>query len=311
MIKRLVLLFIILLPLVSEAQRWKRMRYEVVAAIGTTNFLGELGGANQIGTNYYRDLEIAATRYALNLGARYKLSQSTAVKVGFTYARLRGDDKWTQEPYRNNRNLNFKSPVVEISAQYEFSWMKETIGSRYKVRRVRGRGKKGSDVYIYGFFGISGFYFNPKGYQPSTGRWIALAPLNTEGQTLVSTRKDYSRFQFAIPIGMGLKYSINKTSSIGIEYGIRKVFTDYIDDASTTYFDKSTLAQNFGPESAEMSDKALTGTNPIGGAPGPFGGCQTCASQQRGDPRDLDHFMFFLITYNYKLKTTRKGLPKF
>jgi hypothetical protein len=197
----------------------------------------------------------------------------------------------------------FKSPVVELSAQYEFSWMKETIGSRYKVRRVRGRGKKGSDIYVYGFFGVAGYYFNPKAQL--NGKWTALAPLNTEGQTLVATRPDYSRFQFAIPLGIGLKYSLNKTSSIGLEYGIRKVFTDYIDDVSTTYYDKGELAQNFGDESAQLSDPSLTG------GPGPFTGCQTCSGQQRGDPRDLDHYMFFLITYNYKLKTTRKGLPKF
>jgi len=303
MIKRYVFLFIILLPLVSEAQRWKRMRYEIVAAVGTTNFLGELGGANQIGTNYYKDLEMAATRYALNVGMRYKLSQSTAVKVGFSYGRLRGDDKWTQEPYRNNRNLMFKSPIIELAAQYEFSWMKETIGSRYKVRRVRGRGRKGSDIYVYGFLGVAGYYFNPKAQY--NGDWVALQPLHTEGQGLIPTRKPYSRFQFAIPVGVGLKYSLNKTSSIGVEYGIRKVFTDYIDDVSTVYYDKSELAQNFGDASAQLSDPSLTG------GPGPFGGCQTCAGQQRGDPRDLDHYMFFLITYNYKLKTTRKGLPKF
>jgi len=304
MIKRYVFLFIILLPLVSEAQRWKRMRYEIVAAVGTTNFLGELGGANQIGTNYYKDLEMAATRYALNVGMRYKLSQSTAVKVGFSYGRLRGDDKWTQEPYRNNRNLMFKSPIIELAAQYEFSWMKETIGSRYKVRRVRGRGRKGSDIYVYGFLGVAGYYFNPKAQY--NGDWVALQPLHTEGQGLIPTRKPYSRFQFAIPVGVGLKYSLNKTSSIGVEYGIRKVFTDYIDDVSTVYYDKSELAQNFGDASAQLSDPSLTG------GPSPLGpGCQTCAGQQRGDPRDLDHYMFFLITYNYKLKTTRKGLPKF
>ncbi len=309
MIKRYILLLIILLPLATEAQRWKRMRYEIVAAVGTTNFLGELGGANQIGTNYYKDLEMAATRYVLNLGMRYKLSQSTALKVGFSYGRLHGDDKWTQEPYRNNRNLMFKSPVVELAAQYEFSWMKETIGSRYKVRRVRGRGKKGSDIYVYGFFGVAGYYFNPKAMY--NGKWTALAPLNTEGQGLIPTRKDYSRFQFAIPVGIGLKYSLNKTSSIGIEYGIRKTFTDYIDDASTVYYDKTELASNFGDASAQLSDPAILGDGGLGGAPGPFSGCQTCAGQQRGDPRDLDHYMFFLITYNYKLKTTRKGLPKF
>lgn len=68
---------------------------------------------------------------------------------------------------------------------------------------------------------------------------------------------------------------------------------------------KMSWFQNFGDASATLSDPSLTGGE------GPFGGNQTAAGTQRGDPRDLDHYMFFLITYNYKLKTTRKGLPKF
>ena len=44
----------------------------------------------------------------------------------------------------------------------------------------------------------------------------------------------------------------------------------------------------------------------------PFAGaCQTCPGQQRGDPTDLDSYMFLLITYNRKIRTTRRGLPKF
>ena len=52
-------LLVILLPSLSHAQRWKRQRLEFSFGVGVSNFLGELGGANQIGTNYFKDLELS------------------------------------------------------------------------------------------------------------------------------------------------------------------------------------------------------------------------------------------------------------
>ena len=53
----------------------------------------------------------------------------------------------------------------------------------------------------------------------------------------------YSRFQIAIPFGVGIKYAIDQNWSIGIEYGLRKTFTDYIDDCSSVYFDNQAIKQ--------------------------------------------------------------------
>lgn len=311
----LLLLGVTLLNTASNAQRWKRQRYELMARVGATNFLGELGGANQIGTDYYKDFEIAMTRYCIGAGMRYKLTEFTALRGELYYARLRGEDRLTQEPYRNNRNLMFRSPVIETDIIMEFSWMRESIGSRYKVRRVKGRGKKASEVYFYGFAGIGGMWFNPRGKLDNT--WYSLRPLRTEGQGLVESRPTYSPFQLVIPWGLGVKYNVNKQWCIGLEYGVRNTFTDYIDDVSTTYFDKTILRQNFGEESVLLSDPALAetfsymGENYHQAPPGQSIGCQTCPNQQRGDPTDKDMYMFLNFTVNYRLKSSRKGLPKF
>ncbi len=72
----LLLLAIIFLSTgISEAQRWKRQRYELSLGAGVSNFLGELGGANQIGTNYFKDLEWSLSHVAIAAGLRYKLEQ--------------------------------------------------------------------------------------------------------------------------------------------------------------------------------------------------------------------------------------------
>jgi hypothetical protein len=300
-----------------NAQRWKRQRYEWVAAVGATQFLGDVGGRNQIGSDYFFDLDAASTRYVLNLGFRYKVSQYVSLKTGFSFGEVSGDDKYTLEPFRNNRNLHFRSPIVEWATQVEVSWMRESIGSRYKIRRVRGRGRKGSQVYVYGFAGVALLYMNPMAKYD--GKWRSLKKLRTEGQGFVPSREEYSNWQFTIPFGIGMKYALDKKSSIGLEYGLRKTFTDYMDDVSTSYvytkegerrgaYSAATLAQ-WDEVSRALADPSLA---PVPQGIDSFdGACSACPGQQRGDPTDLDSYMFLTITYNRKIRTTRKGLPKF
>lgn len=312
---RLFLLVLIILPTLVNAQRWKRQRYEWVAALGATQFLGDLGGRNQIGSDWFFDLDAASTRYVANVGFRYKISQYVSAKTGFSFGELSGNDKYTKEPFRNNRNLSFRSPIVEWATQIEVSWMKESIGSRYKIRRVRGRGRKGSQVYVYGFAGVSLLYMNPMAKYE--GKWYSLRKLHTEGQGEIPSRNVYSNWQFTIPFGIGMKYALDKKSSIGLEYGLRKTFTDYMDDVSTTYVytkwapNASTIKSDLG-----YSDVAAALADPsLGRVPADVdaypGACSVCPGQQRGDPSDLDSYMFLLITYQRKIRTTRKGLPKF
>ncbi len=315
-----LLLLLATLPSILVAQRWKRERYEWMASAGVSQFLGDLGGRNQIGSDYFWDLDAASTRYVVNVGLRYKLSEYVAARTHLSFGEVYGDDRYTQEPWRNNRNLHFRSPVFEWSATLEASWMRETIGSRYKIRRVRGRGKKGSKVYVYGFAGVGIMYMNPMARH--NGKWHSLRPLRTEGQGFVPGREQYSNWQFVIPFGVGMKYAIDKRSSIGIEYGLRKTFTDYMDDVSTTYvYTKEGEAR--WPAAANMVVEAL-GYDEVAKAladpslaPAPSGvdlidrGCSACPGQQRGDPTDLDSYMFMTITYYRKIRTGRRGLPKF
>jgi hypothetical protein len=278
-------------------QRWQKNRYEVVYSLGATNFLGELGGADRIGTNGLRDLEFPATRPVIGLGYRYKFSRTTAVKGNLFFGYVGGNDNLTKDIARNNRNLNFRSPVLELSGQFEYMLIKERPGHRYNLRGVRGWRNIGIEAYVFG--GLGGFFFNPRGKY--NGLWYSLKPLCTEGEGLVPSRKKYSKVQLCIPFGIGFKYKISKNLYIGLEYGIRKTFTDYIDDVSTTYFDPNALFDNKGILATQLANPTNNSAdNPKMTLPG----------QQRGDPRDKDAYMFAVITVYYKLK---KGisLPKF
>lgn len=297
------LLFILLsLPLFSYSQilknRWRSMRGELNIGLGASNFLGELGGANQVGTHFFKDFEFSQTKPAFSIGYRYKLSRTIAINPHFTYARVSGDDKLTEEFFRNYRNLSFTSPIYELNANLEFAFIKEQIGHRYRLRKVKGM--RGFEIMGYGFIGAGVFHFNPKTKMTEKGEWINLYDLSTEGQGLVDSRKRYSRTQFCIPFGVGFKYSINRRWGIGIEYGVRQTFTDYIDDVSRTYYDKNILLTQVGYESYVLSDRS-NGVYPTISSPG----------SQRGDPRYTDTYMFGLLTINYKIRTGRTSYPLF
>jgi hypothetical protein len=301
----LILLLLTLVSLDAAAQR-KKQRFldkcEVTYGFGFTNFLGELGGANQIGTNGLRDLELILTRPALNLGFRYRKNPYLSFKTNVTYGRVSGRDSLTLEPFRRNRNLSFRSPILEWSIQAEISFLQlRSTKSRYKLQGVRGR--SGIDLNIYGFAGVGIFYFNP---QAKLGnRWWALQPLGTEGQGISATREKYKRVSVCIPIGFGFRVPLNdKNWTIGFEFGMRKTFTDYIDDVSTTYFSPTLILDQYGPVAAALSNRSNPNSPDF--IPG-----SAVTGQQRGDPTDKDAYMFGIITLNYRLKAGKSVLPKF
>lgn len=281
---------------IADAQRWKRYRYDAILGIGASNFLGELGGANQIGTDYIKDLEIKMTKPVFHLGIRYRLDEYIANKTSINFGWVAGDDKLTEEPYRQNRNLHFRAPILEFATQFEFSWKREQIGHKYRLRGVKGQ--MHIEIYTYGFIGVAGFWFNPRGQYD--GKWYSLQPLGTEGQTLLPSRKKYSRINVSIPMGLGFKYAIDRKWSIGFELGGRKTFTDYIDDVSSTYYDNNEIYNEVGPIAAYFADPSLGNI---------YG--QTAPGEQRGDRTDFDTYIFAVFSVNYKLRTGRNNLPSF
>lgn len=296
----------------SNAQRWKGYRYEVLFGIGATSFLGELGGANYIGTHQFRDLEWRATRPAATVGLRYRLDEYFALRPAFYYGYVVGKDKWTKEPYRNYRNLSFGSNILELSVVLEWSFMKEQMGKKYRLKNVKG--KRGKEIYVFIFAGAGGFYYHPTA-KDSKGTRQNLRKLHTEGQstkklTLVDSRKQYSGFSMAFPVGLAFKYIINKKWSVTLEYGLRQTLTDYIDDVSSTYVDPNVLRKQEGAKgekAVEMADRSNNG-DPHGPTSWPY---FSAAGAERGDPRYTDSYMFLNITLNYKLKSARSNLPKF
>jgi hypothetical protein len=288
-----ITLLILFLSFVSNtnAQSWKRYRKEQVYMLGATNFLGDLGGADREGRHLTQDLDFIATRPAIGFGYRYRLQKKIYVKGFVQLGLLKGSDKYTKDVYRKDRNLNFRSPIVEVGGVFEYMISKEKAGHRYNIKKAKGF--KAMSLQNYVFVGISGFFFNPQSY--FGGKWNNLHELHTEGRgTALDSvySRNYSRISVAIPFGIGTKYSINRYMQIGAEAGFRKVFTDYIDDVSGNYVDKNFLSSNISTTAAQASDLSKNQA---------FGTVNT----QRGNPKFKDNYMFFMVTLTRKIMPHR------
>jgi hypothetical protein len=151
------------------------------------------------------------------------------------------------------------------------------------------RRHKGKSSEFIGFIGIGGFYFNPKGRNPASGKFEKLYPLHTEGQGLPGGPKQYSRVSLSIPMGFAWRIAIDKKWCIGLEFNYRKTFTDYIDDVHGTYYDKTALLDAYGPKSVALADPSK-GDIPYATVPNTDG-----TGAQRGD-KDKDSYMSLQVT---------------
>ena len=322
MTKRLfIVLLIFSLPLISLAQSGKKTPKKksnsnflgktkpakyIIGGVGACNFLGELGGANQVGTHFVKDFEFSMTRPSAALGYRYKLNRFFALSGGLYYCLVSGSDATTKEPSRQNRNLSFRSNIFELSGQGEFYFLKENKTHLFRVRNAKA--KKVFRIQPYLFGGVGVFHFNPQAKYD--GKWVNLRPLSTEGEGMPNGPKEYSRFSMCIPYGIGASEGIGKDWTIGIEIGMRYTFTDYIDDVSGVYYDNAAIKKEKGDMAAYLADPSLHRMPPEYGGDS-SGGWQAAPGQVRGHSNHNDAYMFTNITISYKIKNSKKIKSKF
>lgn len=275
----------------AQGQRWNRYKKEIGISIGAANLMGDLGGGPGDGSRF-GDFQIENSRFAVGGFFKYRFHNRFAGKVSVLYGQLYADDKTTDNEDRSFRNLDVRTDLLEFSGQLEYYFLREKIGSTYKLKGIKGYGS--SNISMYLFAGIGASYFNPKGTNQA-GDWVKLAPLNTEGQGLSGAPEDYSQVTMVFPLGLGLKYNITREIGIQFEGGVRFTTSDYLDDVSTNYYDGAALEAAYGAESKEMADKryASAGRHSEGGI--------------RGKDEKKDAYMFGMLSLTYRLRSKARS----
>ncbi|MEO6637330.1 MAG: DUF6089 family protein [Ginsengibacter sp.] len=229
-------------------------------------------------SNYQGDLQdkrftFSQSHFAGGVGVSYDLSDRFTVRSGLMLGRVSGDDKYgTRNQFRN---LNFTSNLTEVN-----------LGLQYHLTPL---GAHALTPYI--FAGIALYHFNPYTYDSSGAKYY-LKPLSTEGEGFIDGVKNYKLTQFAIPFGGGVKLSLSDNLSVGIEFGLRKLFTDYLDDVGGPYVDQALLLANRGAKAVEL---AYRGNELKNGDPYPV------ANTVRGGPKNKDWYYFTGLTASFTI----------
>ncbi|MBI3517995.1 MAG: hypothetical protein HY062_01375 [Bacteroidetes bacterium] len=243
--------------LFSQAKRRNFRQHEVGIMIGGAYYIGDLNPRKHFNL----------TQPAAGVFYRFTPNYRYAFRGGINWGNVMGDDSQSEDADQLQRNLNFKSQIIEFNAIAEFNFLEYRISNdKYKFT-------------TFLFLGIDVFNFKPRAQVGNY--WLELQPLKTEGQS-----KAYKLTQVSIPFGIGAKMNVSKKVGIGIEWGPRKTFTDYLDDVSGTYPDPL-ITPFSSSKSASLSDRSKNAGNNI--------------NKQRGNPRTKDWYFFFGITLNIKL----------
>lgn len=272
--KLLVILSLSAMPLVGFGQ----YLWDFGVHAGASNYLGEMGGNAGTRRDFIADIKLSKTQFAVGGFARYKFTPIVSAKLGLNWSRVAGADYLSSNPGRVGRNLSFRNDIIDLELTGQFFFVDiPDLGHTYRYR---------NDFRMYAFVGISAFYHNPKTHY--NGAWTPLRPLQTEG-------KKYSAVGAAVPLGLGLYFTIDKKHRIGWEFDWRTTFTDYIDDVSTVYADPSDLTSAEAIALANRRDELGTAA----GVPDPK---NYIAGSKRGDPSNNDSYMTTSVYYSYIIR---------
>lgn len=236
-------------------------------------------------SNYQGDLQekrftTEQAKGAAAIGVRYDLNSRFALRSNFTYAAIGAADRYNRQADLKARNLSFQSKVTELNLLVNYNLLNPDFHS----------------IVPYVFGGVAVFHYNPYAFD-SSGNKVYLQPLGTEGQGLAGyNRSPYHLTQFALPFGAGVSWRLTERVTLSYEIGIRKTFTDYLDDVSTTYVDQASLLAARGATAVEM---AYRGDELKNGTPYPASG------SIRGGAKRKDWYYFSGVTVSIGLGRLR------
>lgn len=231
---------------------------------------GVLGGVTYYVGDLNPGMPFRMSKPAFGILYRQNFNTRISLRAHGIRGTVAGDDAISNA--NPERNLNFESQLTEAGLQIEINFLDYFIGSR----------KNSITPYIFG--GTSVFFFKPYGNVNGTN--VELQPLTTEGQG-----KPYNLYSFNILMGLGVKYSVSKLIGVGAEWGMRRTFTDYLDDVSNTYY--LDLAG---------TDPAIASVNELASDPLLIHN----AGMQRGNSRNTDWYSFAGISVTFKIRMLSK-----
>lgn len=220
--KLLIPVILLCLPYTGIAQQ----RLELGGLLGGSFYQGDILGQSvtEISPNIHG---------SLSLQAGYFLNNHLGFRFSTGYGKISGGDKYSELPWRQQRNLSFHSNMYNAGIRVEYN--------------VTGfNPDEGKNFTVYPFLGLHQVFFDPK--TEYKGVEYRLQPLGTEGQGLSKypNLKPYKLNVPAINYGAGLRIAVTKQVSLGFEFSIFRTYSDYLDDVAGYYVPYTDIMQEKG-----------------------------------------------------------------
>ena len=257
------ILFFILIATFLTHNLSAQRGWEAGGGVGVSHYFGDLNTT----------FDVMHPGLAATAIARFNFNDRICLKMSANYGTIGADDKNSNNKYELQRNLRFKSMIIDGTAQMEFNF----LPYNYFDRTQR--------FSPYLFLGINVFNFNPKAKY--NDKWYNLRPLGTEGQF---RGEEYYTTQMGLAYGGGLKIAFNEEWSMNLEISARKLFTDYLDDVSKVYPNMNDLRKANGSVAVALSDPSL---------PDAEGRKLGQVGRQRGTKKDNDMYTFLTVSILY------------
>lgn len=201
--KKLSIILIVLIATMGV-----KAQHEIGIGLGTTHFLGDLGGGPGNGTIFLKDIDLRATRPSVGVFYRYNFAKVLAVRTELLYGMLYGNDAYSEEASRFARQLQANASVFDVTVQLEVHFIPLQFCS----------GKARFSPYVAAGVGVA--MATPQ-----------ISSNSSEG--IPATELQYIQndkpFTFTIPISAGIKYKLKKNIVLGLEASYRLAFTDQLD----------------------------------------------------------------------------------
>lgn len=123
---------------------------------------------------------------------RYIINSRMALKANLLTAKISGNSSNLANTYPDAQTYAFSSQLYDLGAQFEFNFLNYGIGSKYlKLKRF--------------------------------------SPYLTLGVGATLATGDGDAFSLNVPMGVGVKYKLGERLNIGLEFTMRKAFSDKLD----------------------------------------------------------------------------------
>ena len=274
---------------------------------GPSKYLGDIGGhPNKWGDKLSLDKNTFFMGASLQRFYKRTFSFELGINTGYLAA-SDADIKYTStadpEYLRYRRNLDFKTKIVEGSVLFNV-YPLQFFGKNTRIHKF--------PIQPFIFGGAGYFSFNPQGsyYDASykTTLWLDLQPLHTEGQGYAEypDRKPYKLQQGNLPYGWGLTYFVADNLFVSISMNGRKLFTDYLDDVSTTYIDTKLHEKYLESEDVIESAIIMSDKSPL---VDPF--FKNIVGDIRGNTMKKDAFFNYNIKVGMRIARKKSKKPNF